>query len=301
MIFNEALYKKDNEDNGVLLTPQQIKEHPDFISIRELLYCPEIGCSARLIYTNRMPKGFLKAISIQDHSAECWHHTNQEKERQAKKRILANGPLTDEGIKTKKKGLEKFLLGHLSPPNTTNTKPNNGTNKPKTPPRTINGDNPSETIVVVDPGNSSGVSESELDPSFKRKEPPYYSYAINELSSKHSNKNIKTFAEIKDIMVNDYSVYLTASYNDTAVTFILTEDFFSGINRDQTITFLKDIVTFSKQQTVYLAVLCQSNVIKPSAIKLYVHDIRNLSFYIEKRFFHSITDATAYINHSHGQ
>ncbi|MGX7068107.1 hypothetical protein ACWN7Y_12910, partial [Vagococcus fluvialis] len=129
----------------------------------------------------------------------------------------------------------------------------------------------------------------------------YYSYAINELSSKHSNKNIKTFAEIKDIMVNDYSVYLTASYNDTAVTFILTEDFFSGINRDQTITFLKDIVTFSKQQTVYLAVLCQSNVIKPSAIKLYVHDIRNLSFYIEKRFFHSITDATAYINHSHGQ
>ncbi|MFI3605871.1 hypothetical protein [Vagococcus fluvialis] len=298
MSFTHAIYKNPITGMEELLSSEQIKDHSNFQEVRETLYCPEEGCSARLIYTERLPKGFLRAISIHHHSEGCWHHTDKVKERRIAKEILANGPLTEKGINHRKNSLHKYVINYLFPvkksdSNSTTTK------KRKKQPITQSSTDSDNLIIKIDPTNSQDVSETDFDlTKHKRKEPTYYTYQIDELTEKHSNKNIKTFAVFNHVNTSKDTTHLATKFNNINAKFILTEDFFADINKDQILTFLMDIADYSKTHEVLLETLCESYTINPKAIKLYIHNSNNIAFFIDGKFFKTITHAASYINHN---
>lgn len=295
MKFEKALYKPIETEEGTILTAEEIQKHKDFYSVKTHLFCPEFGCTARLSYTERPPRGFLKAIDVNEHSDSCFHHVNNIKLRANETNIRANGDLSSAGIEKRNKDTSNQADEWENPkPKTTSTRKKGGTKHKK------DSDNNSSTkiIVHIDPSKSQSVSEDDFDnENVVKKEPSFFMRFLPQLTSSDSNKNIKSCGYITDIVFFDNTAVIKVEFAELTASFNLTEDFFSSVNKEQQMIFLKDILDYSKNHKVRVHATCQTYDLDINNIQLYVNDSRSLSFKLDEKYFKSPSYAANYINH----
>ena len=113
MKFDRAIIR--NLDGDQPIETEEIVKQPNYLSIRNHLYCPGAECKARLVMNIRSTgKAYLSKHKGYKHSESCVYYTDEEKSvRSFTEYRVINGGISDDGILRRKneglKSLEEYL------------------------------------------------------------------------------------------------------------------------------------------------------------------------------------------------
>lgn len=283
--FNYAVYKNDQTEERMYV--EQILHHPEYLEIKENLYCPGSSCNAKLSLT-RLSNGtdYLRRHKSYEHSENCdYLELGEVTEKSITEYISINGRMTDEGINNRKLDAMKTLIEYLNPSTTPreDAPPKRKPKKKKVPEEKV------ETVqgvkVIYDP-TADIVKKDDKDGNTKTLETRFYKRMPFQISVKDSNKNIKTSAIIEEFIFNesDTQVEIKAKLEDVKVTFVLPEAFFnnsrSRIVPAELMNYLKIISEYIEEsnQEIFLTTMCQSRKINMKDIALWIFEPEFMSF-----------------------
>lgn len=287
--FPQALYKKNEE--LMVINVEEIVSRTDFVDCIEHLYCPELNCSAKLVY-NQKTNGadYLSKLQSAEHDLNCKHYDDETKKiRNSEFYVTQNVNLSTDGITRRKGNISINSENYLNPPLEDNKKerPNDSKSKPIVKKDENSEDNQRTPVKRIVYDTNSDFDKNKAEEGVKVIEPPFYFRLLHHLSTKDANKNLETFGLIKEISLDKEKnrAEIILKLENKKVTFVLPPDFFSGGNRStvqfQLLEFIEIIQEYVRksQKEIYLMTMCQSQAITDNnSIILYIYDPSFMSF-----------------------
>lgn len=283
--FNYALYRNDQAEERMYV--DQILRHQEYLEIKEELYCPGLGCDAKLSLT-RLSNGtnYLRKHKSYQHSESCdYLESDEVGEKSTTEYISENGRMTDEGISRRKRSAMDTLKEYLNP-----SDPVGEDSKPKR--KYIKKKETNEksevkfaTRVIYDP-DAEIIQKSDKNGGTKVMETRFYERMPFQISINDSNKNLKTSAVIEDFIFDESNRYveIKTSLENVKVKFILPEAFFnnsrSRLVPDELMGYLKTISDYmaKSDKEIFLTTMCQSQRINLEDITLWIFEPEFMSF-----------------------
>lgn len=297
MKFDQAIYRKEDESRSINV--EDIIREVDYEDVIENLYCPHIGCNAKLQY-NQKSNGndYLSKRKGEFHSDNCPLDDGYVNVRTISFIQDENGRVSDQGVDRRKDDAMNALDDFFNPPEPKERKPY----KPRARKKEADKDDENVTIEVkegrrikYDP-TAQIVDNTSEESTY---EPPFYQRRIHQMTKKDQGKNLKTSAKIERIVIREEQqrAKIFGSFEGTEAIFEITPIFFNSSRRNlqssELMGYLKVLKKYIENSTnnLYLTTLCQSEKFETSNIVLFIYEPDFMGFqFIGGRRFKTLTD-----------
>lgn len=266
MKIEEALFIQDGSSK--LMDLEDIKNHQDFVSIKNHLYCATPGCECPLIYANGQ-NPYLRTFPKQNHSTDCPYSLQriESKNRSENEEIIKRG-FSNEEIQTKHK---YAFAKYFSPPKKKTDKKTNTTNTSKT----VNSNSETEKTVSISPT----LSKVENTNKSKTKSIQTNHLSINEIDDKNVNKIVNIVGTVSYVNYdknNSTFVLKLNGYDNYEITF--PEAYLASTSNQEALK--NSFIGISKLSEKETVVCCLTTYLQKSNDKyqLPIYNVSNLSF-----------------------
>lgn len=248
--MNEAKVKIKNQDSYIIKI-DEVKNHKNFHSIIDNIYCPTAECNCKLTYVNR-ERPYLRTFRMHEHIPECMYSKERiEEEKRKRAERVISGSLSEESLRRKQNyGFKKYFSSPQSSKN--NIKKKDTTQKTnKLKKDTSKSQTITTNIVTFD--DPEVVKEGT-------KVAPTPSIHINEVDEKYINKPINLYGVLESMDITENLITLTLkSSNNNKI--ILPEAYFSSTSLNNPKRFLEIIYHYFKDKNEDIPV-CVTSILK---------------------------------------
>lgn len=248
--MNEARVRIKKQDPYIVKV-DDIKNHKDFHTIIENLYCPTAECNCKLTYVNR-ERPYLRTYRMRNHIPECMYSKERiEEEKRERVERNVSGSISEESLRRKQNyGFKKYFSHPQKSKH--NVKKKDATQKPnKLKKDTSKSDSLTTNVITFD--NPEVVKEGT-------KIAPIPSIHINEVDEKYLNKPINLYGELESIDIAENHITLTLK-GSKKNKIILPEAYFSSTNLNNPKRFLEIIYHYFKVNNEDIPV-CVTSILK---------------------------------------
>ncbi|MBE7320083.1 hypothetical protein [Staphylococcus epidermidis] len=266
MKIEEALFIQDGSSERMDL--EDIKNHQDFVSIKNHLYCATPGCECPLIYANGQ-NPYLRTFPKQNHSTDCPYSLQriEAQKRNETEEVVKRG-LSGEEIQTK----HKYAFAKYFGPS---EKKNNNKQNKNNISKTITSNSETKKTVPTSPTLDSVKTANNS----KTKSIQTNHLSINEIDDKNIGKVVNIVGTVSyvnyDTKKNIFILKLE-NYDNYEITF--PESYLASTsNKDALKKSFVGVSKLSKKKTVVCCITTYLQKLN-GKYQLPIYNIANLSF-----------------------
>ncbi|EUJ26117.1 hypothetical protein MFLO_14202 [Listeria floridensis FSL S10-1187] len=82
--MNIPFAKVGQGDDSYSIGVVELSKHPDLEKIKQDLWCTELGCECRLLYSTYLSRPILKTWKNQNHSEDCMYYFERNEAKRKK-------------------------------------------------------------------------------------------------------------------------------------------------------------------------------------------------------------------------